>query len=90
MNSLAASEIRWNLSSLYAGIEDPLLQDDLVAARSDAERFRHAFYGQINSSAITAVQLSNAALQQYEIVQSGGNSPGFLNGLAQLQSHQLI
>ena len=68
MYNSSPDKIRWDLAPLYAGFNDQLLQDDLIAARSDAEKFRNSFHGQINSSAITSAQLSKA-LQQYETLQ---------------------
>ncbi len=68
MSNSSANKIRWNVASLYAGTDDQHLQDDLLAARSDAKKFRNSFHGQINSSAITAAQLGKA-LQQYEKLQ---------------------
>ena len=68
MSNPSPDKILWELAPLYAGLDDQHLQDDLLAARSDAEKFRNSFHGKINSSAITAARLGKA-LQQYEELQ---------------------
>ncbi|MEE2677617.1 MAG: M3 family oligoendopeptidase [Myxococcota bacterium] len=42
-----AAGIRWDLSDLYAGPDDPKIDGDLDAAREDANRFAEAYRGRV-------------------------------------------
>ncbi|MDH3454612.1 MAG: M3 family metallopeptidase, partial [Desulfuromonadales bacterium] len=68
MRELAPDKIVWDLTPLFAGCDDQRLQDDLAAARREAQQFRKSFHGRINRAALTAAQLGDA-LRQYESLQ---------------------
>ncbi len=57
---LSPDEIRWDLSPLYAAVDDQKLQADLDAACSEAEQFRIAFHGQIDHPHISPELFSSA------------------------------
>jgi oligoendopeptidase F len=59
---------RWDLTSLYAGIDDPALRRDLVAAKSDAAIFRTSWRGRICSPELAAADLA-AAFERYAALQ---------------------
>jgi len=42
-----AEKVRWDLSDLYAGADDPQLWADLDAAEAEADRFRAAYHGRV-------------------------------------------
>ena len=59
---------RWELGALYTGVEDTSLQKDMQSVLQDAQAFRTAYHGQINTPALNAERLSTV-LQQYEDLQ---------------------
>ena len=61
-------KIRWDLTSLYADLDDEKLQADLGAAHQQAEQFRDAFHGRINHPEISPASFSKA-LKEYEALQ---------------------
>ncbi len=61
----AAQGIRWDLSDLYASIQDPHLQRDQERARNLASAFRSRYEGKIQAQEITA-RLVADSLQEYE------------------------
>lgn len=55
----------WDLSDLYAGVDDPRLEADMQAGRVRAEEFARRFKGTIAVADLTAAHL-RAALDEYE------------------------
>src|SRR3954467_7114567 len=47
MNTTSAAGISWDLSDLYAGLDDPALERDLTEAQQRAEKFEKAYRGKI-------------------------------------------
>ncbi|MHB8708386.1 MAG: M3 family oligoendopeptidase [Desulfuromonadales bacterium] len=68
--------IRWNLASLYAAVDDPALQSDLAAAKAEAEAFRTAWRGRIVESTLAAKELAEA-LERYATLQRLALRPYF-------------
>ncbi len=68
MPQISPDKIRWDLTSLYADLDDEKLQSDLIAAHQRAEQFRDAFHGKINCPEINPVSFSKA-LKEYETLQ---------------------
>jgi len=60
--------LRWDLSPLYAAVDDPALRHDLDAARADAAAFRAAWHGRLADPQLTATELA-AALERYIALQ---------------------
>jgi oligoendopeptidase F len=61
-------KIRWDLTSLYADLDDEKLQADLGSAHQQAEQFRDDFHGKINRPEINPGSFSKA-LKEYEALQ---------------------
>jgi len=55
----------WDLSDLYAGVDDPRLDADMQAGKGQAEEFARRFKGTIASATVTAPHL-RTALDEYE------------------------
>lgn len=60
--------LRWDLTPLYAAVDDPALRRDLAAAKAEAEAFRAAYRGQIADPGLSAVALA-AVLEHYAALQ---------------------
>lgn len=74
MSDLSTEQIRWDLTPLYAGPDDPQWSQDLAAARRAAGRFRSAWHGRINSPRLSAAQLGEA-LSRHEALQQAALRP---------------
>lgn len=48
-HTTGAEQIRWDLTDLYAGPDDPQLDADLARARTDAAAFRERYHGKVGS-----------------------------------------
>jgi len=59
--------VKWDLSSIYSGIDDPRIEADLDRAQVAAREFRSAFNGMIND--LTSTAEFTDALQRYEALQ---------------------
>ena len=68
MPQISADQIRWDLTSLYADLDDEKLQADLGAAHQQAEQFRDDFHGKIDRPEINPASFSKA-LKEYEALQ---------------------
>ena len=68
MPQISPDKIRWDLTPLYADLDDEKLQSDLSAAHQLAEQFRDAFHGKINCPEINPASFSKA-LKEYEALQ---------------------
>lgn len=62
-----AEEVAWDLSDLYAGIDDPKLEADLREAEEAAEGFRERYHGKV--AALDAPALA-AAIAERERIES--------------------
>ena len=62
----SADRVAWNLSDLYAGVDDPQLGRDLEAALSAAEAFETAYRGKIDVPGGPAADLLLAAVRELE------------------------
>lgn len=60
MKMTEQDNLHWELSWLYAGVDDPALGDDLARAKAAAEAFRAAHYGKIASPELAAEELAEA------------------------------
>ena len=57
---------RWDLSALYAGMDDPQLEADLVAAATAAKSFARLYQGRLNS--LSGAQLAQA-MSEFEAIE---------------------
>lgn len=74
----SAEGIRWDLSELYAGPDDPALERDMAAAHAAATAFVAAWRGRIAN--VTTAELATA-LTEYERIQHEALRPGFYASL---------
>lgn len=70
----AAQGVRWDLSSLFASIEDPKIKTLWEKADAEADAFVAAYKGKIESAALSAQELSEA-IKQYEHISSEASKP---------------
>jgi oligoendopeptidase F len=63
-NGSSARGVAWNLGDLYAGPDDPRIEDDLQAARRRAEAFEAAYRGKIEAG--PAAETLRKALDELE------------------------
>ncbi|MEF8793003.1 MAG: M3 family oligoendopeptidase [Thiohalorhabdus sp.] len=61
-----AEDVRWDLSDLYAGADDPGLWADLDAAEAEADRFRAAYHDRIADLDAGALNQAVARLEALE------------------------
>ena len=62
----SADGVAWDLSDLYAGVDDPRIDQDLQAALKRAQAFETAYRGKINVPEGPAPDLLAAALRELE------------------------
>ncbi len=62
----SANGVAWDLGDLYAGVDDPRIDQDLQAALERAEAFETAYRGKINVPGGPAADLLAAALHELE------------------------
>jgi oligoendopeptidase F len=61
----ALPQVRWDLSALFSGIDDPRIEETWSKAHADADAFASKYRGKIESSELTAEMLAQA-LKEYE------------------------
>jgi oligoendopeptidase F len=74
MTTTTEENLCWDLSGLYAGPDDPSLEEDLSRVRKEAQTFRRDFRGRISSDHLSPDLLA-AALRGYESLQRRGLKP---------------
>jgi oligoendopeptidase F len=57
MTNTSAAGVAWNLSDLYAGVDDPKIEKDLAAAQQRAEKFEKSYRNKIAPGPTTALLL---------------------------------
>jgi oligoendopeptidase F len=62
----SAEGVQWNLSDLYASVDDPRLNQDLETALARAQAFESSYRGKINMGSGPAPSLLLAAMQEIE------------------------
>jgi len=73
---LNPEQLRWDLTPLYAAVDDPALQCDLAAAQTEAEAFRAAWHGLIADPGLSPAALAEA-LERYAALQRLALRPYF-------------
>ena len=63
---VAAVGVTWDLSDLFAGADDPKINETLDAAKQDAEAFAQRYRGQVNTPGGPKAETLLKALQEYE------------------------
>jgi oligoendopeptidase F len=67
-----AEDVAWDLSDLYAGIDDPQIEADIARAETDAAAFRERYHGAV--AGLDAAALAEA-VAEYERIESAGGRP---------------
>lgn len=60
MSTLTAEQVRWDLSTLYSGIDDPRIASDWATLLAKADRFASTYRGAIDNPDLNAETLANA------------------------------
>ena len=68
-------DISWDLSDLFAGPEDPKIDETLARSRERAIAFAREYQGKIDRPDLTAVRLAGA-IREYEALWQEGSKPG--------------
>ncbi len=76
----SANGLHWDLTRLYAGPDDPRLEEDLRAARERALRFASRYRGRVAAGELDAPALRDA-LVELEALQEISARPGFYASL---------
>ena len=62
-----AEDVAWDLSDLYAGIDDPQIEEHIARAETDAAAFRERYHGAV--AGLDAAALAEA-VEEYERIES--------------------
>ncbi|MDH3686483.1 MAG: M3 family oligoendopeptidase [Myxococcales bacterium] len=73
-----AAGVQWNLSDLYAGVDDPKLDADLASALKRSQAFAKRYRGRVHE--LSAAELA-AAVDEYESLQEPVGRAGSFVGL---------
>jgi oligoendopeptidase F len=79
-HGLKAEGVRWDLSELYQGPDDPRIEADLAEARRLAETFAQTYRGKIASGELDGPALARA-LAEYEALSEIEHRPSFYASL---------
>jgi oligoendopeptidase F len=74
-DTLAETEVAWDLSDLFSGPDDPQIEEILQAAKERAAAFAAAYQGKIDSPDLTAAWLAGA-IREYEALWQDAGKPG--------------
>jgi oligoendopeptidase F len=77
----SAAGVAWDLGDLYAGIDDPKIDQDLQTALQRAEAFEAAYRGKINAPGGPPADLLAAAMQELEGLSEQRDKPQVYAGL---------
>ncbi len=75
MIQIEETDVAWDLSDLFAGPDDPKIDETLFAAKERAAAFAAAYQGKLNSPDLTANRLVSA-IQEYEALWQEAGKPG--------------
>ena len=75
MTQTAETDVAWDLSDLFAGPDDPKIDETLHTAKEWAAAFAQTYQGRINSLDLTAARLL-AAIEDYEALWQEAGKPG--------------
>jgi oligoendopeptidase F len=79
--SSSADGVAWDLGDLYAGVDDPLINDDLQKALAQAKAFETAYRGRIAVEGGPSAELLFQALRQLEDLSELMDRPAIFAGL---------
>jgi oligoendopeptidase F len=69
---LAPPQVRWDLSALFSGLDDPAIERTWKGARARAEAFESAYRGKIDSPDLDAKTLAEAMREIEALAQEAG------------------
>ncbi len=72
--TIAPPSVRWDLSFLFAGLEDPRIEETWIQARRNAVEFAAKYRGKINAPDLNAATLA-AALREMEAIAQESAKP---------------
>jgi oligoendopeptidase F len=74
MTDITNTDVRWDLSDLYNGIDDPSIDATLTSLLDRVQRFEAEYKGKINSPDLRAATLA-AAVREYEQIEQEASKP---------------
>lgn len=74
-DTAVTNEIRWDLTDLYAGIDDPAIDRGLSELIERSKSFEATYKGRLSAADLTAETLL-AAVQEYEAIDNESSKPG--------------
>jgi oligoendopeptidase F len=77
----SANGVAWDLGDLYAGIDDPKIDEDLQTALQRAQRFEAEYRGKIAAAGGPTADLLAAAMQELESLAEQRDKPQVYAGL---------
>lgn len=69
------TDVTWDLTDLYAGVDDPKIDADLAKVKQQAEAFEQKYKGKIAKKRLSAKRLRQA-LREYESIHRAESRPG--------------
>lgn len=72
--SPAAEGVRWDLSALFSGTDDPRIEESWKACNDRADAFAEKYRGKVEPGTLPAAELL-AAIQEYEAIGSESSKP---------------
>lgn len=72
-------KVRWDLSALFSGLEDPKIEETWVIANQRAEAFAEAYRGKINSPELDANTLASAIKDLESLYNEVAKPMGYAN-----------
>lgn len=85
-SALGSPKVRWDLTSLYSGVDDPQIEATWKRANMLADNLAARFRGKINSPSLTAELLLEAIQDIEQISVESSKPPTFANLLFAVQS----
>lgn len=76
---LATPQVRWDLSALFSGIDDPKIDHTWDRCMKRAEAFEAAYRGKIESPGLTAKALADALIELEDIAKESMKPANFAN-----------
>lgn len=77
--ALPYPKVRWDLTALYTGIDDPTIETNWASVMETAERFAETYRGRINSPDLTAAVLVSAIAELEALYQQAHKPIIFAN-----------
>lgn len=79
--SSSAQNVAWDLSDLYAGVDDPRITKDIDTALVRAQKFEKTYRGKIDTPGGPSAELLRTALDELQSLYEQMDRPGIFAGL---------